>query len=559
MDKIDHHTKEDRVPTPPHHGEEAGVTALAKDPEALARSYGPPGLKGLMSNGFVLRCAAFAAMGGFLFGYDQGLMSITLVMDHFNDEFPRIDKNRNSAAGFWKGLMTALLELGAMMGAAQAGFLADKFSRKNALFVGFIWFLIGSAIQTGSIEYGMLVVGRFVGGIGIGTLSMVAPLYISEIAPPNTRGALLVLEEWSIVFGIIVAFYITYGTRFIDGPWSWRLPFLLQVIPAIILIFFMRSLPYSPRWLAAQKRDDEALVTLARLRQLPDTDERVRAEWLEVRAEATVQKELNIERHPDLQGPSITSQIRLEAASWLDTFRPGCYKRTLTGIGLMFFQQFVGINALIYYSPSLFETLGLDFEMQLNMSGVMNILQIVGVTPSILLMDRIGRRPLLLWGSGAMFICHLLVAILIGVYGGSWDAHPHAAWAGVSFIFIYMVSFGLSWGPVPWAMPAELFNSSNRAKGVALSTCSNWFNNFIIGLITPPLIQKSPWGAFAFFAIFSFLSGVWTWFVVPETAGRSLEDMDAIWGDDSGKRDAERTAVVVGRLERELVERERAM
>ncbi|CCX34367.1 Similar to Sugar transport protein 9; acc. no. Q9SX48 [Pyronema omphalodes CBS 100304] len=540
---------------PPSHAEIGGTTKLAQDPEALAQSYGRTGFAGLFDSGFVVRCAIFAAMGGFLFGYDQGVISVTLVMDHFNDKFPKVDENQDSAAGFWKGFMTAMLQLGAMFGAAQAGYLADKFSRKYAMFIGFIWFLIGSTLQTAAVNYPMLVVGRAIGGVGIGVLSMVAPLYISEIAPPNARGALLVLEEWSIVFGIIVAFYITYGTRFISSHWSWRLPFLLQMVPAVILIACMKPLPFSPRWLSSQGRHEEALQTFERLRRLPASDDRVMAEWLEVRAEAIVQKEIQAERHPHLMDGSTGSSIRLEIAGWADCFRKGSYKRTMCGIMLMFFQQFVGINGLIYYSPSLFQTLGLDFEMRLHMSGVMNILQIVGVTPAIFLMDRVGRRPLLIWGSIAMCICHVIVAAMVGVYGNNWNGHENAAWVGVAFIFIYMVVFGLSWGPVPWAMPTEIFNSTMRAKGVALSTCSNWFNNFIIGLITPALVQKSPYGAFAFFAVFSFLSGVWSYFVVPETAGRTLEDMDAIWGDDQGRLDKERTALVVSRLEMELAER----
>jgi len=161
----------------------------------------------------------------------------------------------------------------------------------------------------------------------------VAPLYISEISPPNVRGSLLVLEEWSIVFGIIVAFYITYGTRFIVSDWSWRLPFLLQIFPALVLTAFLKALPFSPRWLATQGRDDEALETLVRLRQLPETDERVIAEWIEVRAEVAVQKEVQAERHPNLVADStnIIASLKLELASWADTFRKNSYKRTLVG------------------------------------------------------------------------------------------------------------------------------------------------------------------------------------------------------------------------------------
>lgn len=154
------------------------------------------------------------------------------------------------------------------------------------------------------------------------------------------------LEEWSIVFGIIIAYYITYGTKLhLDSEWSWRLPFLLQMIPAIVLAFFVFRLPFSPRWLASQNREQEALDTLVRLRGLPAADDRVRAEWIEVRAEATVQKEIQAERHPKLQDGSVKSTVMLELASYGDTFRKNCYKRTLVGVGLMFFQ--VGINCPI--------------------------------------------------------------------------------------------------------------------------------------------------------------------------------------------------------------------
>jgi MFS family permease len=140
----------------------------------------------------------------------------------------------------------------------------------------------------------------------------------------------------------------------------------------------------------------------------------------------------------------------------------------------------IGINALIYYSPSLFETLGQDYEMQLLLSGIINCTQLVGVVTSLWTMDRFGRRPLLLVGAALMFICHLIIAVLVGKFGGRWLDYAVEGWVAVAFLFFFMFSFGATWGPVPWAMPSEIFPSSLRAKGVALSTCSNWFNNFII-------------------------------------------------------------------------------
>lgn len=176
---------------------------------------------------------------------------------------------------------------------------------------------------------------------------MVAPLYISEIAPPEIRGTLLVLQELSIVSGIVIAFYTTYGTRHIASMWSWRLPFLIQIIPAIILVIGVFFLPFSPRWLAFKGRDEESLKTLAKIRQLPATDHRVQQEWYEIRAEAAYQKELAEAKHPGLNKPGLWNNIKLQYKLYIDCWKMPILKRTHVAIGLMFFQQFVGINALI--------------------------------------------------------------------------------------------------------------------------------------------------------------------------------------------------------------------
>ena len=180
-------------------------------------------------------------------------------------------------------------------------------------------------------------------------LATVAPLYISEIAPPEIRGALLVLQEFSIVFGIVVAFWTTYGTRYMAGEWAWRLPFLIQMIPGLILGAGIVFLPFSPRWLASKGRDDEALHVLGKLRKLPTDDARVFQEWCEIRAEVAFNHEVSAERHPNLQGNTRMDELKLEIQSWLDCFRHGCWKRTVVGVGIMFFQQFVGMYSNVFY------------------------------------------------------------------------------------------------------------------------------------------------------------------------------------------------------------------
>ncbi|RSL59933.1 hypothetical protein CEP54_007056 [Fusarium duplospermum] len=499
--------------------------------------YGPSGFRGLFNSHYVALCAAFSALGGLLFGYDQGVISVTLVMDHFLDRFPEVSDDA-PGAGFKKGLMTAMITLGAFIGAINQGWIADWISRKRSIMVSVVVFTIGSALQTSAVNYAMLVVGRFIGGIGIGQLSMVVPLYISEISPPEIRGTLLVFEELSIVAGIVIAFYITYGTRYISCHWSWQLPFLIQILPGLVLGFGAVFLPYSPRWLASKDREDEALANLAKLRALPATDPRVQREWMEIIAEARFQTGILKERHPRLtERTEISGRMRLEFVSWTDCLKPGCWRRTLVGAGIMFFQQFVGINALIYYSPTLFGTMGLNFDMQLTMSGVLNVTQLIGVFTSLWTLDRFGRRSILLLGSVLMFIAHVIIAALVGKFSNDWPSHTAEGWTSVAFLLFYMLAFGASWGPVPWAMPSEVFPSSLRAKGVAISTCSNWTNNFVIGLITPPLVRETGFGAYVFFAVFCLLSFIWVWFSVPETNGKTLEEMDQVFNDRSGVQD----------------------
>jgi MFS family permease len=203
-------------------------------------------------------------------------------------------------------------------------------------------FVVGSVLQTAAVDYAMLTTARLIWGIGIGMLSMVAPLYISEISPPEVRGTLLVLEEFAIVSGIVIAFWITYGTRYMTGDWSWRLPFLLQMVPAFVLGAGVYWLPFSPRWLASKGRSAEALQSFAKLRRLPADDPRVQLEHIDIQAEVTFHQQVSAEKHPKLQDGTKKSAIKLEIASWTDLFKTYCWRRTHVGVGLMFFQQFVG-------------------------------------------------------------------------------------------------------------------------------------------------------------------------------------------------------------------------
>ncbi|WVQ91962.1 hypothetical protein IAS59_005770 [Cryptococcus gattii] len=518
-----------------------------QDSQALADSIGSNGIRDVFASPIVFMAAFSACMGGLLFGFDQGILSIVLTIPQFLKVFPETDIN--SLIMVSNGVMTALLELGAFLGAMQAGFIADKISRKRTIMVGACWFIVGSALQAGSKSFAMLVVGRFIGGIGVGVLSSTAPTYISEISPPNVRGAFLALEGSSIVIGIVIMFYITYATRHILDSWSFRLPFTVQVVPCIALGIGLWMLPYSPRWLATVGRDQDALDALVRLRRLPSSDPRLQAEWITIRAEAIQQREVVITSHPHLQGGSgFVQDFKLEMHAWFDMFKPNIIARTMIGVMLMVFQQLQGINALIYYSPTLFQQLGLDYEMQLTMSGVINVSQCVATIVAFFLLDRIGRKPPLLIGSTINAICHFTVAGLIAKYSDNWAAHQNAAWAGVGLLIAFMFFFGIGWSPVPWALPAEVHSSSRRAKGVAITTCTNWFFNFIVGLITPPMLQNIRYGTFIFFGAFAVLSGIWAWFLCPETKGLTLEAVDQLFHNHTAHEELKQKHDIISRM-----------
>ncbi|PVH78286.1 general substrate transporter [Cadophora sp. DSE1049] len=497
-------------------------------------AYGPNGIRGLLGNSYVFGAAFLASLGGFSFGYDQGVISIINVMDQFNNAFPK------TKTAFGTSFMTAMLLLGAFVGCIFMPYLADKISRKWALTVVVVIFNIGAIIQTAAQSYGMLVAGRAIGGIGVGTLAMGAPLYISEIAPPNLRGTLLVLESISIVSGVVIAFWITYGTQYIASEVSFRLPLGLQMVCATIVGVGIHFFPYSPRWLTLVGRNEECLASLSKLRRLPPSDPRVQKEFKGIVAEVEFNKLVLAQRHPG------ASALKLEVHSWLDIFDRKMWRRTVVGCGVCFFQQFSGINAFIYYAPTLFQSIGQSPEMSLILSGVFNVLQLVAVAICFVVIDKVGRRPLAIVGGFGSCLCYIIIAAISGVYSKDWSANTTAGWAAVAMAFCFIMVYGVSYSPLGWSLPPEVFPNSKRAKGVALSVCVNWLSNFTVGIATPPMLDSIGYGTYIFFACFCGLSGFWAFFLVPETKGKTLEEMDLMFGDHNGQeeKDFMRSAAV---------------
>ncbi|EOO01019.1 putative mfs monosaccharide transporter protein [Phaeoacremonium minimum UCRPA7] len=515
--------------------------SFSHDADITTISYDTKGISGIIRSPYVFGAALLASFGGFSFGYDQGVISLILTMPQFHEHFPEVAPG-HSRYGFNTGFMTGMLEFGAFVGCLVFPLLADRYSRKRGLAIATVFFCVGAIIQTAAHNYGTLVAGRTIGGIGVGTLAMGAPLYISEIAPPNLRGSLLVLEAISIVIGAIISYWITYGTREIANDWSFRLPFLLQMAPALIVGIGIQFFPYSPRWLAMRHRDEDSLRALEKLRRLPASDLRIQTEWKGILREVKIQ-EFALQR----EHGSNTNPVVLEFKQWGDLFKPKCLRRTVVALAIPFFQQFSGINAFVYYAPIFFAALGQSYEMSLILSGMVNICQFVAGIPTFLFLDHMGRRKLAIFGGIAMGIPHIIMAGIVNKYNNKWENNPGMGWFGVALIYIYVLAYASSYGPLAWTLPAEVFPSSKRAKGVGAATAMVWLANFIIGVIVPEMQLKLGWGTYLFFGCFCFAAAVFSFFFVPETAGKSLESIASVFGDrlDNEERELETEVAVV--------------
>jgi MFS transporter, SP family, sugar:H+ symporter len=454
-------------------------------------------------SGRVVRIASVAALGGLLFGYDSAVINgaVSAVEDHF-----QISK-------FVTGVAVAAALIGAALGAVTAGRLADKIGRLSVMKLAALLFLI-SAFGTG-LANDIWVFGAFrvVGGIGVGVASVIAPAYIAETSPPRIRGRLGSLQQLAIVTGIFVSLaidallaHIAGGSR--EELWlgmeAWRWMFLVMALPAILYGGLVFTIPESPRYLVATYRVPEARRVLTLLLGEKNLELTI----------TRIQESLKAEKPP----------------SWSDLRKPtgGLYGIVWVGIALSVFQQFVGINVIFYYSNVLWEAVGFDESQSFIITVITSITNIVTTLIAIALIDKVGRKPLLLIGSTGMAVTLGTMAVVFGtapVVDGQPDLSGAAGPIALVAANLFVVAFGMSWGPVVWVLLGEMFPNRIRGAALGLAAAAQWIANCAITASFPALGDFSLGVAYGFYAICAVLSLMFVWRWVDETKGKHLEDM----------------------------------
>jgi SP family sugar:H+ symporter-like MFS transporter len=444
-----------------------------------------------------------AAVGGFLFGFDSGV--INGAVDALAGAFG------TGAAG--TGFAVASVLLGCAVGAFVAGTLADFLGRRPTMLVNAVLFLVSAFAVGAAGSAGAFVAGRILGGVAIGAASVLAPMYISEVAPAHLRGRLSSLQQLAIVLGLFSAFLSNYLiARAAGGPaeafWlgapAWRWMFWMEAVPAAVLLVGVLLVPESPRYLVANGKREHAVRVFARIGGDPEALVR------------QVQESLKGEHRPRLSD-LIDRSGRVAPVVWV-------------GVGLAAFQQFVGINVVFYYGEVLWKAAGASEQHALQINLLTGFVNILATLPAITLIDRVGRKPLLLAGSIGMALTLGALALLfvraeMGPDGKPVLAHTEAV---VSLVAanLYVLAFGVSWGPVMWVLLGEMFPNRLRGTALAVSGATNWVANFAVTLTFPALLRGAGLGgAYGAYAVAALISLIFVWTAVRETRGKTLEQM----------------------------------
>lgn len=451
---------------------------------------------------FVIAITLVATLGGLLFGYD------TAVISGAEKSIQAYLIESQGLSTWIHGVTTSSALIGCIIGGAISGLLASRFGRKRSLLLAALLFFL-SALGSGYPEFlffgkgeptiGLLVMFNFyriIGGIGVGLASALSPMYIGEIAPANIRGQLVSLNQFAIIFGMLVVYFVNWGIA--NGQsleWinaiGWRRMFLSETIPAGLFGILLLFVPETPRYLALNQQDEKALKILTRI-----------------------------------NGAQRANTILADIKKSLLQHHSGklfSFGKTVIIIGVLLsvFQQFVGINVALYYAPRIFESMGAAKDASMLQTVIMGLINVIFTVVAILTVDKWGRKPLLIVGSAGMALGMFSIAALsffevIGI-------------STLVFIIIYTASFMMSWGPITWVLISEIFPNRIRGKAVAIAVAAQWIANYLISSTYPAMMEFSGVITYGFYGVMSVLSLFFVWRFVPETKGKTLEEMESIW------------------------------
>ena len=443
----------------------------------------------------LLGVAAIAALGGFLFGYDTGVIGGAMLF---------MQKDLGLETHGQQQLTVAILLLGAIVGAMIAGWSADKISRRRTKIISGCVYVIGGVGCALAQSYWQILAGRFWLGLAVGCASFVSPMYIAELVPPRIRGGVVSFNQLMVTLGILVAYIVDWG--FAPLPNNWRWMFALAVIPGAALAIGMYFMPFSPRWLVQKGREDDAREVLERYRNEDD----------------------DIEGEIDEIKDIAEQEVPLRAL-----VARGVRRMMVVGVALAIFQQLVGINTVIYYAPTILKFAGQQDTSALTQSVFIGCTNVFFTIVAILLLDRIGRRFFLITGTST-----LTVALIgLGIFFASTSLQQNVGWFALVCLLVYIMGFAIGLGPVFWLMISEIFPLQMRGPVMAVCTMFNWGFNFLISYtfltLTSAITKQGTFWLYAFFAICAVVFFVT---VVPETKDRTLEEIQSDVGSDADER-----------------------
>ncbi len=452
-------------------------------------------------NSYLILITFTATLGGLLFGYD------TAVISGAEKSVQAYLITSLGLSTFIHGLTISSALIGCVIGGAISGFLASNYGRKRSLILAAVLFLLSALgsgypeflfFQKGEVSVGLLIMFNFyriIGGVGVGLASAIVPMYIGEISPAHLRGRLVSINQFAIIFGMLVVYFVNWGiAKGQTIEWindiGWRLMFISESIPAILFGVLLFFVPESPRYLALNGKSNSALEILSRVNGIEKAKE--------------ILAEVN---------KTITQS----------TGKIFSYGKIVIIIGILLsvFQQFVGINVALYYAPRIFESMGAGKDASLMQTVVMGLVNVIFTVVAIMTVDKYGRKILLLIGSIGMAIGMLAIA------GLAW--FEVIGIGTLVFIIVYTASFMMSWGPITWVLISEIFPNKIRGQAVAVAVMAQWAANYLISSTYPVMMEYSGAFTYGFYGVMSILSFLFVWKMVPETKGKTLEEIETLW------------------------------